>query len=66
MFAGIPEEDKLLDSLEMIRMINDIQPDGVIVEVNKLDSTVLDRIDGLKVISVCRSGTNNVDLDFSD
>ena len=62
-FAGTPEKEKLLDSLEMIHIINDIKPDGVIVEVNKLDSTVLDRVDGLKVISVCRSGTNNVDLE---
>jgi phosphoglycerate dehydrogenase-like enzyme len=60
--AGLPEEDRLLDNDEMILMINDVRPDVVIVEVNIINDVVLKHVEGLRIIAVCRSGTNNIDV----
>jgi D-3-phosphoglycerate dehydrogenase len=62
LIAGIPEKERLLDNEEMINLIKKVQPDVLIVEVNEVNSTVLKQVDSLKVIAVCRSGTNNIDV----
>lgn len=60
--AGVPEKDRLLDNDEMVLMINDVRPDVMIVEVNVINDVILKQVEGLRVIAVCRSGTNNIDV----
>jgi phosphoglycerate dehydrogenase-like enzyme len=60
--VGVLEEDRLLDNREMVLIINETQPDVLIVEVNVLNEEVLRQVDSLQVIAVCRSGTNNIDI----
>ena len=59
---GVPEEDRLLGRDEMVSLLNHHRPQGIIVEVNVLDREILDQVNFLEVIAVCRSGTNNIDL----
>jgi len=58
-----PEEESLLDENQFIRWINQENPEIIIVELNEVTREVIQAAKALKVIVVCRGGTNNVDLD---
>ena len=61
-FAGIPEEYRLLDSYELGHLVNEVKADVLIVELNQVNAEVLDQANDLKMIGICRSEVDNVDV----
>jgi len=64
-FAGIPEEYRLLDSYELGHLVNEVKADVLIVELNQVNAEVLEQARDLKMIGVCRSEVDNVDIDVA-
>jgi phosphoglycerate dehydrogenase-like enzyme len=60
---GKPEEEDLLDVPSFRELIDKTSPGVLIVEINEVPGEVFASARSLKVIAVCRNGTNNVDVE---
>jgi D-3-phosphoglycerate dehydrogenase len=60
---GKPEEEDLLDVPAFQKLLSKTSPGVLIIEVNQVPAEVLASAPSLRVIAVCRNGTNNVDVE---
>ena len=60
---GPQEEDYLIPGSQLIQLLKEELPTIVIIEINRIPTEVLLEATSLRVIAVCRSGVDNVDIE---
>ncbi len=62
---GPQEEERLLEPEEFAKVVEAENPDILIVEVNPVPQSVLKAGRALRLLAVCRSGLDNVDMEYA-
>ncbi len=62
---GPQEESRLLMPAEFADLVQKEEPDTLIVELNPVNTTVLKASNRLRLLAVCRSGLDNIDLEYA-
>jgi phosphoglycerate dehydrogenase-like enzyme len=60
---GPQEEDYLIPGSQLIQLLKEELPTIMIIEINRIPTEVLLEATSLRVIAVCRSGVDNVNVE---
>ncbi len=62
---GPQEESCLLKPVEIADLLQKEEPEILIVEINPVDATVLKAANKMRLLAVCRTGLDNIDLKYA-
>ena len=62
---GPQEETRLLEPAEVTNLLQQENPDIFVTEINPVNAAALDAAPNLRLLGVCRTGLDNIDLEYA-